>query len=84
MYEFNYHRPNTVRQAANLLAKDSGAKLLAGGHSLMPAMKLRLAKPTQLVDLGRIEGLNRHRAEGPLDRDRRDDAPCRGGEFARW
>ena len=82
MYEFKYHRPTTVRQAANLLAKDPEAKLLAGGHSLLPVMKLRLAKPTQHLDLGRIEGLNRHRAQGPFARDRRDDAPRRGGELA--
>jgi len=58
MYEFKYHRPTTVRQAANLLAKHSEAKLLAGGHSLIPVMKLRLAKPSDLVDLSQIEGLN--------------------------
>ena len=58
MYEFKYQRPNSVRQAANILAKDTDAKILAGGHSLLPTMKLRLAKPTQLLDIGRIEGLN--------------------------
>jgi carbon-monoxide dehydrogenase medium subunit len=58
MYAFKYHRPTTVRQAANLLAKDSEAKLLAGGHSLLPVMKLRLAKPSAIVDIGRIEGLS--------------------------
>ena len=58
MYEFKYQRPTSVRQAANMLAKDPEAKLLAGGHSLLPVMKLRLAKPTQLLDIGRIEGLN--------------------------
>jgi carbon-monoxide dehydrogenase medium subunit len=58
MYEFKYQRPNSVRQAANILAKDPEAKLLAGGHSLLPAMKLRLTKHTQLLDIGRIEGLN--------------------------
>lgn len=58
MYEFKYQRPNSVRQAANLLAKDPEAKILAGGHSLLPAMKLRLTKHTQLLDIGRIEGLN--------------------------
>jgi carbon-monoxide dehydrogenase medium subunit len=58
MYEFKYVRPNSVRQAANMLAKDSEAKILAGGHSLLPAMKLRLARHTQLLDLGRIEGLD--------------------------
>ena len=41
-----------------MLAKDPEAKILAGGHSLLPAMKLRLAKHTQLLDIGRIEGMN--------------------------
>jgi carbon-monoxide dehydrogenase medium subunit len=58
MYAFKYHRPTSVRQAVNLLAKDSEAKLLAGGHSLLPVMKLRLAKPSAIVDIGRIEGLS--------------------------
>jgi aerobic carbon-monoxide dehydrogenase medium subunit len=58
MYEFKYVRPNSVRQAANMLAKDPDAKILAGGHSLLPAMKLRLAKHTQLLDIGWIEGIN--------------------------
>lgn len=58
MYAFTYHRPTTLRQAVNLLAKDAEAKLLAGGHSLLPVMKLRLARPSALVDIGRIEGLS--------------------------
>src|SRR5262245_19595283 len=58
MYAFKYHRPTSVRQAVNLLAKNSEAKLLAGGHSILPVMKLRLAKPSDIVDIGRIEGLN--------------------------
>ena len=58
MYAFTYHRPTTVRQAINLLAKNEGAKLLAGGHTLIPTMKLRLASPTHLIDLSQIEGLS--------------------------
>jgi carbon-monoxide dehydrogenase medium subunit len=58
MYEFKYHRPGTVRQAANLLAKNEEAKLIAGGHTLVPVMKQRLASPPHLVDLSHIEGLN--------------------------
>ena len=54
MYSFTYHRPTTVRQAASLLAKNEEAKLLAGGHSLIPVMKLRLAKPTHIIDLSRV------------------------------
>jgi len=58
MYSFTYHRPSTVRQAANLLAKNEDAKLLAGGHSLIPVMKLRLARPTAIIDISRVEGLS--------------------------
>src|ERR1700760_5157305 len=58
MYEFKYHRPETVRQAANLLVKNEDARLIAGGHTLVPVMKQRLASPPHLVDLSHIEGLN--------------------------
>ncbi len=58
MYDFKYHRPGTVRQAANLLIKNEDAKLVAGGHTLVPVMKQRLASPPHLVDLSHIEGLN--------------------------
>jgi carbon-monoxide dehydrogenase medium subunit len=58
MYAFTFHRPETLRQAANLLVKNPDAKLLAGGHTLLPTMKLRLAAPPQLIDLSRIEGLS--------------------------
>lgn len=58
MYEFKYHRPGSVRQAANLLAKNEDAKLIAGGHTLVPVMKQRLAAPPHLVDLSHIEGLD--------------------------
>src|ERR1700750_2994516 len=58
MYEFKYHRPATVRQAANILIKNEDAKLIAGGHTLVPVMKQRLASPPHLVDLSHIEGLD--------------------------
>ena len=58
MYDFKYHRPGTVRQAANLLVKNEDAKLIAGGHTLVPVMKQRLASPPHLVDLSHIQGLN--------------------------
>ena len=56
MYEFKYHRPATVRQAANLLIKNGDAKVIAGGHTLLPVMKQRLASPPHLVDLFRGMG----------------------------
>ena len=57
MYNFTFHRPTTVRQAAGLLARNPEAKLLAGGHSLIPVMKQRLAQPSALIDLSLVEGL---------------------------
>ena len=64
MYSFTFHRPETLRQAVNLLTKNEDAKLLAGGHTLLPTMKLRLAGPPQLIDLSRIEGLARIELKG--------------------
>ena len=58
MYAFKYHQPTTVRQAANLLAKFPEAKVLAGGHSLIPVMKLRLASPSDIIDINKVEGLS--------------------------
>jgi aerobic carbon-monoxide dehydrogenase medium subunit len=57
MYAFTFHRPQTVRQAAGLLTKNGDAKLLAGGQTLLPTMKLRLAGPPQVVDMTLVEGL---------------------------
>jgi carbon-monoxide dehydrogenase medium subunit len=57
MYNFTFHQPTTLRQAANLLAKTEDAKLLAGGHSLLPVMKQRLASPTAIIDISRIPEL---------------------------
>ncbi|HEY8383044.1 MAG TPA: xanthine dehydrogenase family protein subunit M [Microvirga sp.] len=54
MYAFEYHRPTSVRQVANLVAKAEDAKLLAGGHTLLPTMKQRLAAPANLIDLGQV------------------------------
>jgi carbon-monoxide dehydrogenase medium subunit len=62
---FDYEVAESVDHAIELLGENGEeAKLLAGGHSLLPIMKLRLAAPTFLVDLGRIEGLNYVRDEG--------------------
>jgi len=58
MYAFDYHAPKTVRQAVNLLAKNPEAKVLAGGHSLLPVMKLRLAQPSAIIDLNQVEGIS--------------------------
>jgi carbon-monoxide dehydrogenase medium subunit len=54
----DYYRATSVSDAVKALEKNKGAKLLAGGHSLIPAMKLRVANPPMLVDIGHIKGLN--------------------------
>ena len=62
---FDYQVPATLEEAVSLLASDpDGAKVLAGGHSLIPAMKLRLAQPQLLVDIARIKSLSYIREEG--------------------
>jgi carbon-monoxide dehydrogenase medium subunit len=60
MYSSNvdYYRATSVADAVSMLKKNKGARLLAGGHSLIPSMKLRVANPTMLIDIGRIKGLN--------------------------
>ncbi len=62
---FAYHRPSSIKEAVSLLA-DLGddARTIAGGHSLIPMMKLRLASPAHLVDLGGIAGLKGIREDG--------------------
>jgi carbon-monoxide dehydrogenase medium subunit len=55
--DFAYHRATSLSAAHALLAENPGAKLLAGGHSLIPLLKLRLAAPAALVDIGRIAEL---------------------------
>jgi carbon-monoxide dehydrogenase medium subunit len=57
MYAFNYHRPASIEEAKQILAANADAKILAGGMTLLPTMKLRLAQPSDLVDLSGIDGL---------------------------
>ncbi len=63
---FEYHRPTSVSEALQLLQRLSDAKLLAGGHSLLPMMKLRLTSPAHLIDLGRIEAMRYIRQDGQM------------------
>jgi carbon-monoxide dehydrogenase medium subunit len=71
---FDYARAETVDHAIELLSADEDAKILAGGHSLLPLMKLRLARPSLLVDIGRI---------GDLSYIRQDDDVVAIGALAR-
>jgi len=61
---FEYERASSVDEAIGLLSDDPEAKLLAGGHSLLPLMRLRLARPSKLVDIGRVRDLSYVREEG--------------------
>lgn len=63
MYAFEYHRPKSVSDAAALLAKSQG-KVIAGGQTLVGAMKLRLASPGNVIDLGEIAELRGIKKEG--------------------
>ena len=62
---FDYQRPTSLAEAVRLLAsRADDAKILAGGHSLVPTMKLRLANPALLIDIGRIPELSGMREQG--------------------
>jgi carbon-monoxide dehydrogenase medium subunit len=65
---FRYAAPRSVAEAVDLLQGNEDAKVLAGGHSLLPLMKLRLANPPVLVDINRIPDLNYIREDAQLDR----------------
>ena len=71
---FEYARAETIDQAIELLSRDADAKILAGGHSLLPLMRLRLARPSLLVDIARI---------GDLSYIRQDDDEVAIGALAR-
>ncbi len=62
--KFDYHRADSLDHALSLLGEHAGAKVLAGGHSLLPMMKLRLAQPQVLVDVGRVNELRGIREAG--------------------
>jgi carbon-monoxide dehydrogenase medium subunit len=62
--QFDYEVAESLEQAIDLLGSRDDAKLIAGGHSLLPLMKLRFARPDLLVDIGRLSGLGYVREDG--------------------
>ncbi len=58
MYDFNYHKPISIDEATRLFTDLEDAVYLAGGHTLLPSLKLRLAAPTDVIDLAGIAGLS--------------------------
>ena len=72
MYEFNYHKATSVADAAARLAAAADAKLMAGGQTLIAALKLRLASPTDVIDLrGVAEAFDRDPRNRRAERRRR-------------
>jgi len=61
---FDYYRAGSLDEAVALLSQHKGAKVLAGGHSLLPAMKLRLSAPPALIDISKVAGLSGITANG--------------------
>ena len=57
MYAFNYHKPASVAEAAALAGQHADGKLLAGGMTLLPTMKQRLAAPSDIIDMGKLDEL---------------------------
>ncbi|HZL30302.1 MAG TPA: FAD binding domain-containing protein, partial [Pseudolabrys sp.] len=60
---FDYCRAENIDQACALLAADDGARVIAGGQTLVPMMAMRLARPTKLIDIARIADLSYIREE---------------------
>ena len=63
---FDYYRATTVGEALTLMQQHPGAKLLAGGHTLIPLLKLRLTAPAAVIDIGRIPELKGITSAGGL------------------
>src|SRR5436305_5706428 len=61
---FEYSRPASIDEACALLAADDGARVIAGGQTLVPLMAMRLARPSRLIDIARLPGLAYVRNEG--------------------
>jgi aerobic carbon-monoxide dehydrogenase medium subunit len=64
MYNFNYHQAKSVDEAAKLVTSVEEGKVMAGGMTLIPTLKQRLAKPSDVVDLGKIAELKGIKKEG--------------------
>ncbi len=63
---FDYYQATSLQEAIQLLGQHDGAKILAGGHSLLPLMKLRLVEPPTLIDIGRVPELTGVQLDGGL------------------
>ena len=80
---FDYEVAESAEHAVSLLGSREDAKLLAGGHSLIPLLRLRFARPSLLVDIGRIAELSIRARRGRVARDRGADAATRRSRTTR-
>jgi len=64
MYAFQFHRPTSLDDATRIFGESEDPRYVAGGHTMLPSMKLRLAAPTDIIDIGSIEALKGLRVEG--------------------
>ena len=78
MYDFNYRKASSVEDAVSAVTGVEDGRFLAGGMTIIPTVKQRLAKPSDLVDLAGIDGLAGISVSGGVCRDRRHGAPRRG------
>ena len=78
MHAFEYHRPASIKDAACVARRRNlKRRSLAGGQTLVQAMKLRLSSPTDLIDLGSLKELAGIKVSDSRGHHRRDDAPRR-------
>ena len=87
MYDFNYHKPGSLADAASAIAGAEDGKLVAGGMTLIPTMKQRLAAPSDLVDLGGIEVDYERRpgwTEDITGCRRYDELPAAARDYVEW
>src|SRR5687768_7445870 len=66
MYAFEYHRPTSLGDAVSLVSGNDDAKIIAGGQTLIPTLKQRLAQPSDVIDLGAIAELRGIREEAAV------------------
>ena len=81
MHSFNYHRVGSVEEAVQVLSNAPDGTLMGGGMTLLPTLKLRLASPSDVVDLGGVSGIEPRRLEHVPGR-HQHDAPGSRSEVA--
>ena len=84
MYTIQLRQSKSLKEAGDLLAANPDAKLLAGGMTLIPTLKARLAQPSHLIDIGGLAELARHRSQGRQAQHRRRRPSTSKSRVRRW